>query len=168
MECKWNSSLKKIDNHLNKYFQQEDNVFFFFWREYRRNYHCQKKREYNRAKEKEAQHVEHWFDLSIIFIEVQYSRLYFPLKKKKYSIVTLPQTSSSSTLHIPMNVWPYDVWVCLFFFFCQSHVEKVHEVQYSYGFMHVGVLFWQGCVRRTHAYVGWIVSTIAVGLRNEN
>ena len=89
-------------------------------------------------------------------------------KKKKYSIVTLPQTSSSSTLHIPMNVWPYDVWVCLFFFFCQSHVEKVHEVQYSYGFMHVGVLFWQGCVRRTHAYVGWIVSTIAVGLRNEN
>ena len=89
-------------------------------------------------------------------------------KKKKYSIVTLPQTSSSSTLHIPMNVWPYDVWVCLFFFFSQSHVGKVHEVQYSYGFMHVGVLFWQGCVRRTQAYVGWIVSTIAVGLRNEN
>ena len=108
VECKWNSSLNKIDNHLNIYSQQEDNVFIFFlflfWREYRLDYHCQKKRKYNRAKEKEAQHVEHWFGLSIIFIEVQ------------YFIITLSHMSSSSTLHIPMNVWPYDVWVSPFFF----------------------------------------------------
>ena len=31
LECKWNSSLNKIDNHLNIYSQQEDNVFIFFF-----------------------------------------------------------------------------------------------------------------------------------------
>ena len=31
VECKWNSSLNKIDNHLNIYSQQEDNVFIFFF-----------------------------------------------------------------------------------------------------------------------------------------
>ena len=130
MECKWNSSLKKIDNHLNKYFQQEYNVFFFFWREYRRNYHCQKKREYNRAKEKEAQHVEHWFDLSIIFIEVQYSRLYFPLKKKK----STPSLHFHKLHHHPLCTfqWMFGRTMCGFvFFFSFVRVTWERYMRYS-------------------------------------
>ena len=83
----------------------------------------EKKREYNRAKGKEAPHVEHWFDVSIILIEVQYFII---------------------TLHHPLCIfqWIFRHTMCGFlFFFFLSFVrftwERFIEVQYFNDFMHV-------------------------------